>query len=143
MDPNQGSPERNRGAWGYDETTRQMKLRVVIDSNIYVSAVVFGGVPRSLLVWAELGRFEICTSPVIRQEVERTLSQKFEWPPEQIDQACSPLWTIAHQVVPELSLAVTDDPDDNRIVECAVAGKAKMIVTGNDDLLRLNHNRPV
>lgn len=98
-----------------------MKLRVVIDSNVYVSAIVFGGTPRSVLTLAELGRFEIFTSAPIRQEVERTLEQKFEWPREKIDRACKPLWEIARDVAPGRTLAVTDDRDDNRIVECAVA----------------------
>jgi len=116
-----------------------MKLRVVVDSNIYVSAIVFGGVPKSLLTLAELGQFEICTSATIRQEVERTLKQKFQWPHEHIDFACSPLWAIAHNVDAEPFLAIADDPDDNRILECAVAARAHVIVTGDDDLLRLKN----
>jgi predicted nucleic acid-binding protein len=93
-----------------------MKPRVVVDSNIYVSAIVFGGTPKSVLTLAEPGQFEICTSQAIRQEVERTLRQKFEWPQERIDLACSPLWAIAHNVEAEPFLAITDDPDDNRIL---------------------------
>lgn len=114
-----------------------MKLRVVVDSNVYVSAIVFGGTPKSLLMLAEMGYFEICTSPVIRHEVERTLKEKFHWPQEQIHKACAPLWAIAHDVAPATTLAITDDPDDNRILECALEGKVQLIITGDDDLLRL------
>ena len=88
-----------------------MKLRVVVDSNVYVSAIVFGGTPKLLLTMAEIGQFEICTSPAIRQEVERVLKQKFGWPQEQISRACSPLWVITHNVEPEPFLAVADDPE--------------------------------
>ena|SRR5580700_7655912 len=116
-----------------------MKLRVVVDSNVYVSAIVFGGAPKSLLALAELRRFEICISAAIRQEVERTLKEKFGWPREHVDLACSPLWAIAHDVKAQPFLVVTDDPDDNRILECAVAGKAQVIVTGDDDWLRLKN----
>jgi predicted nucleic acid-binding protein len=87
-----------------------MKPRVVVDSNIYVSAIVFGGVPKSVLTLAELGQFEICISPAIRQEVERTLNRKFGWPQERIDLACSPLWDIAVNVETESFLSITGDP---------------------------------
>ena len=114
-----------------------MKARVVIDSNIYVSAIVFGGTPKSLLALAERGRFEICTSRIIRQEVERTLKEKFGWAQKNINLACAPLWAIAYHVESRSCLNVTDDPDDNHILECAVAGLARVIVTGDNDLLRL------
>src|SRR5262249_23086704 len=107
------------------------------DTNVYISALVFGGVPRSVLVLAELGRFELCTSAQIRREVERTLAEKFQWTQAEIVKACRPLWDIARHVEPRLFVAVAADPDDDRILECAAASKAHVIVTGDDDLLRL------
>jgi putative PIN family toxin of toxin-antitoxin system len=76
-------------------------------------------------------------SPQIRAEVEETLGRKFRWNQEKVNNACMPLWHHAEEVQPTLVLDVTADPDDNRILECAVAGVAQAIVTGDDDLLRL------
>jgi putative PIN family toxin of toxin-antitoxin system len=114
-----------------------MKLRVVVDSNVYISAFVFGGIPRTLLTAAELGAFELCLSPVIRREVERTLGEKFYWERERITIACKPLWALATIAEPKLIVRIADDPDDDRILECAAAVRAHAIVTGDDDLLRL------
>ena len=114
-----------------------MNLRVVVDSNVYVSAFVFGGVPRTVLSAAEFGEFELFLSPTICREVERTLSQKFEWEHTRIELACRPLWTIATMAEPQQTVRIADDQDDDRILECAVAAKSQVIVTGDDDLLRL------
>src|ERR1035438_8346849 len=113
--------------------------RVVLDANIYISGLVYGGVPRAVLVMARAGDLVLCVSDPIQEEVESTLSEKFSWPPEQIHQACSPYWKIAHMVETTTSLKlISADPDDDRILECAVDGEADIIVTGDDHLLRLN-----
>jgi putative PIN family toxin of toxin-antitoxin system len=116
-------------------------LRVVLDTNIYISGLVFGGVPRAVLVLARAATFVLCVSAPIRDEVESTLSEKFSWPTQRIQQACGPFWKIAHVVKPTTSLAlIPADPDDDRILECAVDGEAGIIVTGDDHLLRLNQS---
>jgi len=119
------------------------RLRVVLDSNVYISGLVFGGVPRTILVLARTEDFVLCVSSNIREEVERTLSEKFFWPTERIRQACGPLWKVAAAVKPTTPLAlISADPDDDRILECAVDGEADFIVTGDDHLLRLNQASP-
>jgi predicted nucleic acid-binding protein len=54
--------------------------QVVLDSNIYISGLVFGGIPSDVLVLARLGRFLVYTSEYIQLEVENTLALKFSWP---------------------------------------------------------------
>jgi predicted nucleic acid-binding protein len=52
-------------------------LRVVLDSNVYVSALLFGGNPRAVVECAESGRFQFAISQPIKSEVERILATKF------------------------------------------------------------------
>lgn len=114
--------------------------RVVVDSNVYISAFVFGRIPREILEHAEAGRYNIVSSEPIRIEVEKVLREKFGWPREKIRRAAQPLWNIAQFVRPESKLQIIKrDPSDNKILECALASYAHFIVSGDVDLLDLNH----
>ena len=54
-------------------------IRVVADSNVYISALVSGGVPLAVLQLAEEGEFTLWVSEPIRAEVEAVLTRKFRW----------------------------------------------------------------
>lgn len=112
--------------------------RVVLDSNIYISGLIFGGVPAEILAAAVAGSFVLCVSDVIRDEVVSTLKEKFQRNDDYIRAGCGPLWEAAMHIKPTTQLAlVASDPDDDRILECAVDGQADIIVTGDDHLLSL------
>jgi len=114
--------------------------KVVLDSNVYISGLVFGGVPAQILAAAVAGVFTLYVSETIREEVASTLEEKFQWSSDRIDAACQPLWEVAKFVKTKTRLdIVVADPDDDRILECAVDGNAGIIVTGDDHLLRLNN----
>jgi len=113
-------------------------MRVVIDTNEYISALVFGGLPRQVLEHAERGEYELVVSAHIQKEIERVLHGKFKWPFERIAWATDPLWEIAYLVTPKLSIKASRDETDNRILECAVESGAAAIVTGDNDLLILS-----
>ena len=116
---------------------------VVLDSDVYVSALIFGGNPRTVLGLAEQGLFELSVSEPIKAEVERILSEKFSWPKDRIDSAASYLWTLAHSTNPKQTIADCSDPDDNRVLECALEADARMIVTGDAHLLKLHPYREI
>ena len=112
--------------------------RVVLDSNIYISGLIFGGVPAEILAAAVAGSFVLCVSDKIRAEVVSTLKEKFESSDDFIRAGCEPLWEAALHVNPATHLdLVAADPDDDRILECAVDGQAEIIVTGDEHLLSL------
>jgi putative PIN family toxin of toxin-antitoxin system len=114
------------------------RLRVVLDTNIYISGLIFGGVPGEILAAAVAGSFILCVSDVIRDEVVSTLKRKFQMSDDFIRAGCEPLWEAALEVSPATQLAlVATDPDDDRILECAVDCRADVIVTGDDHLLTL------
>jgi uncharacterized protein len=111
---------------------------VTLDSNIYVSALNFGGRPLQLLQKAAAGEIGIAVSDSILNEVARILRDKFEWSAHRVQGAESTIRSIARHVTPGKTLdVVKDDPDDNRIVECAQASGSAFIVTGDNDLLRM------
>jgi putative PIN family toxin of toxin-antitoxin system len=113
-------------------------MRIVVDTNVVISAVVFGGLPRQVLDLAAAGTCSFYFSPAIQAEVERILEKKFGWSSEEIQAATRTIWSFGNRIDPQVSLAVvTEDPDDDRILECAVAADADIIVSGDRHLLRL------
>lgn len=108
-------------------------LRVTADTNVYVSALHFGGKPERLLRLAEAGEIQLVVSDHILREVEKTLrGDKFAWPEPRIEKALRQLSRIAEHVQPTQTLDIIKaKPSDNRILECAQAGNADYIVTGD------------
>ena len=110
----------------------------VLDANIYVSALAFGGKPKRAFQFGITRRGDVAISDPIRTEVLRTLRDKFRWSEERLTEADSLIGTAARSVVPTVTLHVIErDPDDDRVLECAVTAKAELIVTGDSDLLSL------
>jgi putative PIN family toxin of toxin-antitoxin system len=109
---------------------------VVLDANIYVSALVFGGKPKRAFQLGVSRLIDVAISEPIRTEILRILRDKFRWPDERLTEARSLITTAAKTVVPTVTLHVIErDPDDDRVLECAVTAKAEFIVTGDSDLL--------
>lgn len=112
-------------------------MRAVPDTNILISAFIWGGNPARLLEAAIEGEVQLFISQPILDELVRVLNRKgFE---AKVPQILDDLGKISTMVEPTLTLnAVKDDPQDNHIVECAVAAKADVIITGDKDLLRMS-----
>jgi putative PIN family toxin of toxin-antitoxin system len=111
---------------------------VTADTNIYISALNFGGLPRQFFVLALQRKFQLAVSLALLAEVERILRDRFSWTQAALQNESSRLSQFTTLVYPTMTLdAVPDDPDDNRILECAVASGSGYIVTGDNDLLRL------
>jgi putative PIN family toxin of toxin-antitoxin system len=113
-------------------------MRVVLDTNILVSALFWDGNERAVLTECRKKRFELVLSPEILLEVERVLDKKFECPEERLTDYIRTLLAMSELVFPGIKLdVIRRDPSDNRILECASCGNAEVIVTGNNDLLEL------
>jgi uncharacterized protein len=114
-------------------------LRVTADTNVYISALNFGGLPERILRLAQGGALQLLASDEIMNEIAEVLrGEKFAWPEREIARALSQISLISERVHPTEKLEIiTADPSDNRILECAEAGKADYIVTGDKHLLRL------
>jgi putative PIN family toxin of toxin-antitoxin system len=112
-------------------------MRVVLDTNIYVSGVRYGGKPMVLLQRMGPGNCTLIVSEEILAELEDVLLRKFSWKRETVESTIDRIRAIAEVANPEFELAECIDPDDNRILEAAVAGAADCIVTGDKHLLRM------
>ena len=112
--------------------------RVTLDSNVYLSGFVFGGKPKRVLEMAIDGEIEVAVSDPIIQEVRRHLLGKFGWSEPRAAEAIESITEFAKHATPTEAIdTVPTDPDDNRVLECAVSAGSQTIVTGDDDLLRL------
>jgi putative PIN family toxin of toxin-antitoxin system len=112
--------------------------RVVADTNILISAVMFGGLPGAFLDLAIVGAFTLVVSAVLLDELDEKLRVKFEVAPNDVTMIRAKLQGIAEIVTPDVVLVVIEeDPDDDRVLECAVTGRADCIVSGDRHLLKL------
>jgi putative PIN family toxin of toxin-antitoxin system len=118
-------------------------IRVVIDTNVYISALVFGGKPAVVLQLADSGVLQIVVSADIKDELVETLTGKFGWSAARAEQACRELWKDAYWVMRPQEVECSRDPDDNHILGCALESQARAIITGDQDLLVLNPFRGV
>lgn len=116
---------------------------VVLDSNVYISALLFGGIPRTALEVVQSGTFQLFISAPISREIERTLRFKFRWSVGAIREAAKTLWGTATRISPRLEISDCGDPDDNRVLECAAASGSGLIITGDTHLLDMHPWRGV
>ncbi|MFH1932755.1 MAG: putative toxin-antitoxin system toxin component, PIN family [Pseudomonadota bacterium] len=110
----------------------------MIDTNIYISAIFWGGKPREVV---DLGRDEnmlIFTSSDIEREIAEKLRTKFRLDEEETNQIILDFstFTIPVKITKQIQ-AVPDDPDDDKFIECAVSCGADFIVSGDQHLLRI------
>ncbi len=110
---------------------------VVADTSVYVSALVFGGVPQAALVKALTAPCRVAVSPELKAELVETLERKFDWPSSRVAHACAYLWREAIWCEPA-AVHASRDPDDDHVLGCAIAASAKVLVTGDKDLLSLH-----
>lgn len=119
-------------------------MRVVIDTNVFISSLVFGNKPREAVGLAMLGLCDLIVSEAILKETERILSTQFGWKRELVSLAVTDIRGAAEMVEPHLAVTDCADPDDNRILEAAVEGHADYIVTGDKrHLLRMKAFRGI
>lgn len=105
--------------------------KVVLDANVYISALVFGGSPQKLLDLVLSQKVSLCISQSIMDEVEGVLRKKFGWTRADTARFLLPLWERCTMIKPAVSLAISPDPDDNHVLECAQAARADFLITGN------------
>ncbi|MDO8950108.1 MAG: putative toxin-antitoxin system toxin component, PIN family [Actinomycetota bacterium] len=111
--------------------------RVVLDTNVYISAYGFGGKPAALVRAAILGEYTLVTSPAILTEVADKLYEVLGFDDEHVRDVIRQIARVAEVVRPAEVIHILTDEADNRVLECAVAGEADLIVSGDKHLLDL------
>jgi uncharacterized protein len=110
-------------------------VRVVLDTNVMVSALHFGGRPRRLLDDVLRGDHTLIIGPAILSELEAVLVDTCGWTRDRAAAVRAELEAIAEVVTPVEVQRVCRDPDDDQILAIAVSGAADALVTGDADLL--------
>ena len=82
---------------------------VVIDSNLYISALVFGGTPQQLFDLLQREKVRLYLSQFIIDEVSGTLVRKFGWTAENLEEFLPPLWERCTVIRPTLRLKICGD----------------------------------
>lgn len=124
-------------------------MRAVADTNVVVSAFLWGGVPKQLLGAARSQRLDLYTSAALVAELEEILARaKFE---QRLDRAGSSVKQILSDYlilarlvrVGEAPAIVHADPDDDQVLACATAARAELIVSGDRHLLELSEYQDI
>ena len=114
--------------------------RVVIDTNVVVSAFLFGGIPGKLVpLWKNGDIRPLASKEVVDDYLKVLTYPKFQLSEEEIN------FILYHEVLPYFEavetepgpVIVPDDPSDDKFIRCAEAGKARNIISGDDHLLAL------
>ncbi len=117
-----------------------MKPRAVLDTNTLISGLFFGSGNEARLVDAALkGRVKLLTSLEILEEFREVLSRpKFQLSPEEAGSAFQLVVSVSEIILaPAGAKAMCRDPDDQKFLDCASAGRADFLVTGDRDLLTM------
>jgi len=119
--------------------------KIVLDTNILISAIVFGGKPRKILNSIITGKIRFATSKYILEEVENVLSgKKFKYPPQVVHEIRNAIEELGELIEPEKKVnIIKKDPADNRILECAMAANADFIISGDHHLLELKQYKNI
>ncbi|HVC36334.1 MAG TPA: putative toxin-antitoxin system toxin component, PIN family [Candidatus Dormibacteraeota bacterium] len=114
------------------------KPRIVIDTNVLISGIVFGGKPRQILDLLAKQSVIVIVAEEILTELRRKISTKF---PDFIEDLNKVELLLKRDAVliklGEISINISRDPDDNKFIESAILGRCSFIITGDKDLLIL------
>lgn len=120
-------------------------MRVVCDTNILISALVFpGGSPERILDLARQGHIELYISDFIINEFSHVLEHKFHFGQNDVHKRVDYMKGLANTVAPKEKLSVirAHEPD-NRILECAVAANADVLISGDKHVLRIDEYKGI
>jgi putative PIN family toxin of toxin-antitoxin system len=115
------------------------KLKIVPDTGFYIASALKNGFARSYLVGKgfKLFGYELYTSEAILLEVQTKLEDKFGFEREEVVKTVLDIRRVITVVYPKHKLTVVRDPNDNKILECAIEASAHIIASFDKDLLDL------
>jgi len=116
-----------------------MGKKIVVDTNILISALGWDGPQRKLYRLCLRGNFELCLSRSILHELVRVMGySKFKFTKEETASFLNSILEIATILNPRKKLRIIkEDPPNNRVLECAVEVGANAIISGDNHLLQL------
>ena len=127
----------------------ESRMRVVADTNIIVSGLFWHGTPRQVLDAARARVIDLYTSPLLLAELSDVLqrdkfAERLASVGAHIEDLVMGYAALAKVIKPTTPVsAISADPDDNAVLECAIAARADAIVSGDRHLLSLTHFRKI
>jgi uncharacterized protein len=122
-------------------------VRVILDTNVVISALIWGGKPYELIKLAVAGDLILFTSPMLKSELHNVLMRshflrKLEMQKSSIAEIVSLYDELTISILPtSVPRVVPHDRDDDEVIAAAVTARAQLIITGDSDLLSLaQHN---
>ncbi len=118
-------------------------MRVVLDTNIWVSAIIWGGIPEKILDLQQYQLITIAMSEKLLRELENTFNKRKLKPKlKALNLELHSVISLVRESVifypiTEINVPQLRDPDDNIILATAIASNADVIITGDQDLLTL------
>jgi putative PIN family toxin of toxin-antitoxin system len=122
-----------------------MDLKIVMDTNVFVSGVFFTGPPYQVLMACQSGKFELVVSREILEEYRRVGQILAEDHPK-VDLNPVLKFVIEHAKVyrpVKLKAPICEDPDDDKFITCALASRSKVVVSGDRHLLKVSGYRGI
>lgn len=124
-------------------------LRLVLDTNVWISALLWSGPPNDILCLGEFKSIVLVASPSIVEEARDVLARPKFAPriaalDTSVGELIESLLTVAEVIgEPIAEPVIAADPDDDRVLACVVAGKARWIVSGDAHLLALKRHERI
>lgn len=115
-----------------------METKIVLDTNVYISAFLFGGIPEKIIELAIKDAVKLFISAPILDELKEKLIEKFHYPEEEADKILNTILLISQLVKVKGSLKnISTDPDDDIILETSKVSGSEYLITGDQHLLQL------
>lgn len=114
-------------------------VKVVLDTNVIISALGFGGKPREIFQLVLEKKIVSVTSPILLAELEDVIVKKFPPLRKILDRILKIFKKKSQIVKPVITIDILNDHSDNRVLEAAISGDCKYIITGDNELLRLSN----
>ena len=119
-------------------------IKVVLDTNVFISSLFWKGAPYQIFKRILEGAILNFVSPQILAEIKERLLDKFKLPPEKVKEFLEIIVFNSQIVYPKKKLnIVKKDPEDNKILECALEAKASFVISGDGHLLEIKKYKEI
>lgn len=118
-------------------------VKVVVDTNVFISGIIFGGKPKTILELVYTEKIQAVISATLLSELQEILLKKFKFSESVVLDIEERIKDIFKFVYPTEQIMLVKDEDDNRILEAAMEGNCDFIITGDKELLHLHQYKGI
>lgn len=109
--------------------------KVIVDTNVFISGIIFGGNPREIITFWLTNKYILCLSPELKAEILGKLKRKFLLPKEKLQEIEDALDAKSQKYVPKTKVTMCKDPQDDFLLELAEEANADYIISGDKFVL--------